>query len=237
MALLTVLQSSAMPRVWNFVRSVWEHWGVVVTGPIVSVLLGVWSWTGHSVPSWIYWPICLGGLFVAFFKAWKDQVNLVEKLQAEKAKLEWPEDRPKLSFLRWGRAKDESGFTTFEHGFYLANDGGAALDVFVERFEIDATMAASSQAVARIEGGTEGFVLVWIENESPLTKWGLDEALKKVAEEKIDHMQLHYGQLLEVPLSVVYRDFNEIGYRTRTTMRYLHTNGRIDFTAPHQEKG
>jgi hypothetical protein len=69
-----------MHRISQFLQAVVTHWGVLVTGGFAIGVLGIWQGTGHQVRPWVYWIVAIIGLFLAFFKAWNDQVN--EKEQA-----------------------------------------------------------------------------------------------------------------------------------------------------------
>jgi hypothetical protein len=71
-----------MHRAIHFLEAVVKHWGVLVTGGFAIGILGIWQGTGHPVRPWVYWIVAIAGLFLAFFKAWNDQVNEKEKALA-----------------------------------------------------------------------------------------------------------------------------------------------------------
>jgi hypothetical protein len=169
-------------------------------------------------------------------------INAKNEIEA----LMWPADRPKISFHAWGQrqlhfmpAGNNDPALTAQYGFYLANDGGAALEITVEVFEITQDLIAIGGTIPRIEGKTEGFVPIWIKNEVPLSRWCLDIALEKAWEAKVNSKEIYAGEALEFPISVVYRDYNLLWYRSRGTIIFkynlLHAN-QISFGAVEQDK-
>jgi len=62
-----------MLKLWDFISAVSRRWGSLVTGGTFIGLLATWQGTGHYVPPYVYWTVALLGLFVAFFRAWKDE--------------------------------------------------------------------------------------------------------------------------------------------------------------------
>lgn len=169
-------------------------------------------------------------------------INAKDEIEA----LTWPEDRPKISFHAWGQrqlqfmpAGNNDPALTAEHGFYLANDGGAALEITVEIFDIAKQLTAIGGTIARIEGKDEGFVPVWIKDEVPLSRWALDIALERAWGEKVDSKQIHGSNPVEFPVSVVYRDYNRLWYRSRGKLifkyNHFHAN-QISFSAVEQDK-
>jgi hypothetical protein len=144
--------------------------------------------------------------------------------------LTWPDNRPILSFHAWGMiqlqflppgSKDQS--LQAQYGFYFANDGGAALDIEVEDFQITKLLIAVGGKVSRIEEGEEGFVPVWIKDEVPLSRWALDIALEKAWEEKVNENVIDpwSRQPLECTVSVIYRDHNKLWYRSVANLKYF----------------
>lgn len=75
-------------RISRFIASVFEHWGALVTGGVFIGALSVWQNTGHSVRPLVYWAVAFVTLFIAFFRAWNDEVNAKEKALAQLANLE-----------------------------------------------------------------------------------------------------------------------------------------------------
>src|SRR5258708_6195598 len=72
-----------MSRLYQFIRAVFTHWGVLVTGGFAIGVLFVWQGTGHPIRPWVYLIVAIAGLFLAFFRAWNDQVNEKEEAIAE----------------------------------------------------------------------------------------------------------------------------------------------------------
>jgi hypothetical protein len=124
-------------------------------------------------------------------------------------------------------------------GFYLANDGGAALEITVEIFDINEDLTAIGGTIARIEGNDQGFVPVWIKDEVPLNRWALDSALERAWQDKAQPFEIYGSQPMEFPVSVVYRDYNRLWYRSRGKLIFkynlLHAN-QISFSAVEQDK-
>jgi hypothetical protein len=80
---------------------------------------------------------------------------------------------------------------------------------------------------------------VWIKNEPPLNRWGLDVVLEMAWEKKVELGELLAAQSLEVPVSVVYKDYNELWYRSRATMTFTYLllgQNRIGFGGVRQER-
>lgn len=227
-------------RIVVFVRAVGRHWGVLVAGGVLLGGIATWQRFGHVVKPWLYWSIATIALFIAFVRAWNDQVDAAEQigselfiLQSRVEKLERPADRPMLSFLRWGQDANKIRDPVSQHGFYLRNHGAAAFEVQVEPLRIEGTFTTHSSPIAKIASNGEGFAPVWIDDQSPRGKWCLDGALQKTLNEMIDTRQLRDGQALVVPVAVTYRDSNYLWYRSIGTLAFVHE--RIEFTAVRQE--
>jgi len=75
-----------------------------------------------------------------------------------------PDRRPKLTFDRW----DYTGETldSWEHGMFFHNDGEAALNVYIQRFEIYPGTFVCCEATRRIPAFDEGYVPVWLAEHS-----------------------------------------------------------------------
>jgi hypothetical protein len=57
----------------EFILAVARHWSTLMTGGIIIGALDLWQNTGHSVPPFLYWSVAIVALFVAFFRAWRDE--------------------------------------------------------------------------------------------------------------------------------------------------------------------
>ena len=100
--------STSAFRIVVFVRAVGRHWAVLLAGGVLLGGIATWQRIGHVVKPWLYWSVATIALFIAFVRAWNDQVDAAEQigselviLQSRVEKLERPADRPMLSFLRW----------------------------------------------------------------------------------------------------------------------------------------
>jgi hypothetical protein len=215
----------------RFVKSACHHWGSLVTGGFFIGVLALYQATGHRVAPWFYWAVAMLAVFPACFKAWEEQYQRAEKASAEAASLRWPEDRPKIAIVRWGQVLGEDAARSIQNGFYLLNHGGAALEVTVESFPVlDAH--TKSITIPQIGPNKEGFAAIWIENQDNIAKWGLDVALGIEARNKINSKQMLRDEALAVPVSVVYRDFNNLWYRSSCTMTFSFN--RIGFSSVTQ---
>lgn len=225
----------AVRRIGRYFFAIAHHWGSLVTGGTLIGLLGIWQSTGHFVGIWVYWGIAIGALLMASFKAWDEQLANVETLSNKNKKLEWPSNRPQISFLKWGQVERESGAAIFQHGFYLENHGGPALEVKVERFEVADGQWADSKAIPTIGHDSIGFAPVWLENVSPIVRFSLDVALEAAVEKQIKDGRLQWAEDYCIKVSAVYRDFNHVWYKSKTKLRYLAKQNRITFDAVTQE--
>lgn len=64
-----------------FLRTVFGHWGALLTGVVVGVFLMVLEYYFQlDVPRWLFVGIVIGTLFIACFLAWRDQCATIELL-------------------------------------------------------------------------------------------------------------------------------------------------------------
>lgn len=84
----------------EFIMAVAYHWSSLVTGGLIIGILSIWQGTGHPVPHSVYWVIAVISLFVAFFKAWRDERSAKEAILSQvqpapaiisQPKIEWRE--------------------------------------------------------------------------------------------------------------------------------------------------
>jgi hypothetical protein len=65
-----------------FVKAVWDHWVMVLTGGVASVAALLHAQYGPDrIPNWIFWSIAGVFLLVAFFLAWRNEHSA--RLKAE----------------------------------------------------------------------------------------------------------------------------------------------------------
>src|SRR5258708_7577946 len=59
--------------VWAFLRAVGHHWTTLMSGGVITVLLGVFErLSGKSVPLWVYVAILIFFALLACYLAWRD---------------------------------------------------------------------------------------------------------------------------------------------------------------------
>jgi len=237
-----------LSRISRFIVSVLKHWGVLVTSGAIIGALSIWQGIGHTVKPWAYWTVAITGLFIAFFRAWNDQANAVEitkaansALLAKIGELEWPPDRPKVGFSEWGTVRPEDlpeghhPAMMWQHGFWLSNDGGPALEVRVEDFSVGIRQA-KSRIIPRIEGHSRGFALIWLEGINPVLKFELGAILMQAVDAEINQGKMRYGQEYRILLRATYRDFNDVWYSSEAEMIFHHHLGRLEFSSVFQKR-
>jgi hypothetical protein len=218
----------------------WQSWagGSGIGGAIV-VLMALWDKLvpQHAIANRTYVVVTIiGFLFGAFFLAWRDQYRAKIRSNAEIEQLTWPTDRPKLSVSMWGQREptfmprdNPQDFSLLsQFGFYLSNDGEAALDVMVEKFKVGDTYYAYGDPISRIAGKTKGFIPIRIDIENPLLRFNLNLALKEAWTQALDAGKLQITEPLLIPISVIYRDHNQLWYRTHAALvfaNYLNAEG------------
>ena len=234
-------------RLWmSAVISAWYGWvGASATAGMISFGQSMKWWQS---PKSAYIAIIVTGFIISVFQAWVLEHRRANVLAKKAEELTWPNDRPKISFDHWGRIEPKflatgsqnNPLLLAQYGFYLKNDGGVALEVAVQQFRITHELLAVAGNTPRVEAHNEGFVAVWIDNEVPLSMWGLDIALEKgFNQRRPDLASVLKGDTYLLPISVTYRDFNNNWYITRADLRYvcdLWYPNRIEFTAPRQER-
>jgi hypothetical protein len=151
----------------------------------------------------------------------------------------WASSRPEICFDRWDSAPDNHplALRVGQMGFYLSNDGTAAHEVQIERFEIDSSVWAAGELIARIPGRGPGFVLVWLEGHSPsplaVEKWDLLGAMRDAAKQRgrTPFDQPDYS----VKLNIRYRDSQNHWYLSSANLKYVQSQDRLKFEATTHE--
>lgn len=105
-----------MERAWLFAQSVFHYWGALVTGGVLIGVLAIWQNTDHVVWPWIYWAVAIIAFFVACFKAWNEQADLVEIRNTELRQLKALADEPKIGSEVWVEERKPASHVT---RFYL----------------------------------------------------------------------------------------------------------------------
>lgn len=235
---------------WSVI-SAWYGWvGASATAGMIGFGQGMRWWDSPSKK--VYIRLILAGFVMSVFQSWVREHRKGVALTNDLDKLTWPDDRPKLSFHHWGKVEPQflspdardNPFQLAQHGFYLSNDGGVALDIKVSNFPIDSDppLLAVGGTTPRIESEGNGFAAVWIQDEVPLSKYALDVAMGKgfaKGRSDLTSVLTAHDNTYEVPISVTYRDFNNNWYITHCTFRLIcdvwHAN-RLEFGAPTQER-
>jgi hypothetical protein len=204
------------------------------------------TWDGVS-RWWSIAPIVALVLYRLLRKNYERFSTLEAEISESRVKLNqlmWPSNRPQIVFDRWDQvpayhpsavpADPRVAGVFLQRGFYLINDGDAAHEVRVETFEVADGIWASSAMVPRIEGRGGGFALVWLETQKGIgsslpnnVKWNLLDAMAK-AEETNQGTSMYRGDY-SVPVSVIYRDGNNVWYRSRSTINYIPSQRRLQF--------
>jgi hypothetical protein len=210
------------------------------------------TWDGVSR----WWGIVPIGVLVLYrllrdnYEKFSSLESEVSKLRVKLDQLMWPSNRPQIVFDRWDQIPANHPLATLvdqrvvgafvQRGFHLVNDGEAAHEVRIEAFEIDDGVWASSAMVTRIEGHGGGFALVWLENQKGIgsslphnVKWNLLGAMAKAEETKQGASM--YREDYRIPVSVIYRDGNNVWYRSRSTINYIPSQHRLQFGPTTQE--
>jgi hypothetical protein len=75
---------------WGYLRALWKHWVVLVSG-VGSVIVGaVGAYLRTSLPYWTFWVLALVCFFVASFRAWRDVSIALQSAQSEINQLRTP---------------------------------------------------------------------------------------------------------------------------------------------------
>jgi hypothetical protein len=130
-----------------------------------------------------------------------------------------------------------------EYGFYFTNDGGAALEISVERFSIGHGVCGCGCAtLARIKANDMGFVPIALEGNYAGV-WMLDKAIKAAFEASNPSLASPtpnaFLEPFEIQVSVIYRDHNGNWYKSIAMMQYIWealSADRIEFSATRQER-
>ncbi len=69
------------PLIW--VDAVRRHWGILVTSGALIGALGIWQGLGHAVHPTVYWVVAIGGVVLAFYRAWVAEYDAKEKANHE----------------------------------------------------------------------------------------------------------------------------------------------------------
>jgi hypothetical protein len=154
-------------------------------------------------------------------------------------------DRPRIAFLKWGEipADHPPPLRSGQTGFYLVNDGAAAYEVTVQRFEIEPSVTARSETLARIGPGESAFVLVWLEGYSGLAiateKWDLVGALARADVHSGGGRGTYGGPDFALTVTVAYRDADELlRFRSSARLTFIRSQSRISFgPTSHSEYG
>lgn len=158
------------------------------------------------------------------FREIRKRERTISDYQARIAHLFWPEDRPKITFQGWGWIHPP--VERILAGLYLANHGSTALEVIVEPI-IFGDFRTRSHATPHICNNDSKGVEVWLDGEPEERKWHLDNFLEACWLAARENGKLQ-EDVLVVLVSAVYRDFNNLWYRTRGELSFQLVHGKGD---------
>ena len=93
-----------MSSLFEFIKAVLKHWGILVTSGVGIGALGIWQGTGHYIPHWVYWSVAAIGLVGACYKAWDAERQQVETLAERQTTIKRDEQRELIRVLTVLRA-------------------------------------------------------------------------------------------------------------------------------------
>ena len=133
-------------------------------------------------------------------------------------------DRPEVCFGRWGSLPEDRvvRVRSGQAGFFLVNDGITAHEISIEPFEIFPGFLVQSEVLHRIGEKETGFVLVCSQGpEFHPGKWDLAAAMKQASES--NHLSSTFGADFRVPVTVKYRDRDNVWYRSSADLIYARS--------------
>jgi hypothetical protein len=135
----------------------------------------------------------------------------------------WPENRPRITFDRWGN-KEAGGIARQEQGFYLTNHGETALEVVLEDFVLGPD-TWSSDPLSSLEAKQKSFVAVerrtFVYGQAQ--RWNLLDGFS-TAKKNVQTVKIKY------------RDFNNNWYRSTALIKPSPNFGGIEIGPTTQEK-
>lgn len=57
----------------SWLRLVWKHWQVNLTGGVIIAALFLWQITGKGIPTWVYLPVTMLTFIASNFLVWRDE--------------------------------------------------------------------------------------------------------------------------------------------------------------------
>jgi len=144
-------------------------------------------------------------------------------LREHLSKRNWPENRPRITFDRWGQQAGPNGVLRQEAGFYLTNHGETALEITLESFTLGPDKWEGEQ-LSSIESKQKGFMKVERTTfvYGNMQRWNLLDgfAVAKKHEQKV---------------RVRYRDFNNSWYRSTAVLKCAPNFGSVEVGPTTQE--
>ncbi|MFN0141333.1 MAG: hypothetical protein ACKVQW_14760 [Pyrinomonadaceae bacterium] len=119
----------SVPDIGDYFWAVVRSWCGIMTGGVVGVALFFWSLTGTPIYPIIGLFICIGAIFVACYRLWREErqnkINQIDKLASELGV-----ERQKATSLETGRRPKILGFFQGSRAteYYATNDGGFTYD-------------------------------------------------------------------------------------------------------------
>jgi hypothetical protein len=207
-------------RFLAFLRAAGKRGVSLMTGGILSFAIAlIEHLRGNSLTSFGFATVALGAVMVGAYFAWSAERDRADAAEVHKKELECPPGRPQLSFVRWSQPNQG-----YKSGFFLKNHGGVAVEIIIERFRLG-RIWVNGNTTSEIGRNEEGLASVWLE-ASKFDQFSLDDALVMAQAE------LPQGQPLIVPISVIYRDFGNLWYRSECDVKFA--NNKSVFGSSHQ---
>jgi hypothetical protein len=220
--------------VGNFLRSFWGQWLTRMSGPLTVPFAVLALYTSQTGPKLLFAAMAILCGLVSAYGVWaaerKARINLEKRID----ELEWPSNRPRISFLEWGNVELQYLPTNHhpamvgQKGFYLSNDGDVALEVRIDAFLIGDTRA-TSKIIPRIEGHSRGFALIWLASPSPIFTFELAQQLNIAAEAEINAHRMPVNGEYRIHVRATYRDFGNVWYSSEADLSFHRRWLRIEF--------
>jgi hypothetical protein len=146
--------------------------------------------------------------------------------------LSMPANRPKLVIEKWGPVESRGVIRAdMGAGFYIVNHGGPALEVKLRSFFVEGEKWLG-ETVTSLESNQKHFMQVWSEKSSATArKTNLLDAVRSAASRPERQLPEY-----KVAVSLEYRDFDNIAYRSTAEMRFVKTKDNLEFSSPYQER-
>jgi len=132
-------------RFAEFVYAILHRWAALLTGGLLIALLWIYQGYGHPVPPWVYGTVGLFAFLPAAFYTWKDQVEKVEKAEAQLRRIDRPIPELVLSWEFTDPANLVRSRASKIGSIFIENRGpGDAHNINIEPISISRTKAVTA---------------------------------------------------------------------------------------------